>query len=48
LHRDAQVLSSVTRELLRRTATKVDPATVRKALREAGIDLEEVLFAPPQ
>ena len=31
-------LDEVTRELLRRTAVKVNPVTVRKALREAGID----------
>ena len=31
-------LDEVTRELLRRTGVKVNPVTVRKALREAGID----------
>ena len=30
-------LDEVTRELLRRTGVKVNPVTVRKALREAGI-----------
>jgi transposase len=36
-------LDEVTRELFRRTGTKVNPVTVRKALRQAGIERHKPL-----
>ena len=39
-------LEEVTRELLRRTGTKVNPVTVRKALRQAGIERDGKRGAP--